>query len=69
LTPLQESYSTVSFQFFVNKKLIYSSVRENDNPFRLPAGYRADTFEVRVATNIRVRAIHFAETMVGLKGA
>jgi hypothetical protein len=69
LTPLQESYSTVAFQFFVNKKLIYSSVRENDNPFRLPAGYRADTFEVRVATNIRVRAIHFAETMVGLKGA
>jgi hypothetical protein len=69
LAPLQESYRTVSFQFFVNKKLVHSSVRENDNPFRLPAGYRADTFEVRVATNIRVRAIHFAESMVGLKGA
>jgi hypothetical protein len=69
LSDFRESYRTVTFQFFVNKKLIYSSIRENDNAFRLPAGYRSDTFEVRVATNVRVRAIHLAESMAGLRGA
>jgi hypothetical protein len=35
----------------------------------LPAGYRSDTFEVQVSTNVRVRAIHMAESMAGLRGA
>jgi hypothetical protein len=69
LNDFRESYRTVTFQFFVNKKLIYTATRENDDAFRLPAGYRADTFEVRVATNVRVRAIHLAESMAGLRGA
>ena len=69
LSDFRESYRTVTFQFFVNKKLIYTATRENDDAFRLPAGYRSDTFEVRVATNVRVRAIHLAESMAGLRGA
>lgn len=67
LTPLLEADYNVTFQFFVNKKLIFSTVRSSDYNFRLPTGYRADTFEVRVATNARVRAIHLAETMAGLR--
>jgi hypothetical protein len=69
LSDFRESYRTVTFQFFVDKKLIYTAIRENDNAFRLPAGYRSDTFEVRLATNVRVRAIHMAESMAGLRGA
>lgn len=69
LRDLRASTGSVTFQFFVNKKLIYSSSRNNAVPFRLPAGYRADTFEVRVATNVRVRAIMMAESMAGLRGA
>ncbi|MFM6959543.1 MAG: hypothetical protein ACKOW0_00770 [Schleiferiaceae bacterium] len=68
LQDFSESYRSVTFQFFVDKKLVYTATRLTSDPFRLPAGYRADTFEVRVATNVRVRAIHLAESMVGLRG-
>lgn len=63
------STRTVSFQFFANKQLILTVTRDSDDAFRLPTGYRSDTFEVRVATNVRIRAIHLAESMVGLRGA
>ena len=58
----------VAFQLFVNKVLVFSTIRYNSDPFRLPTGYRADTFEFRVATNVRIRAVHLAETASGLKG-
>jgi hypothetical protein len=48
---------------------VYSSSRSTTEPFRLPGGYRADIFEVRVSTNVRVRAIMMAESMAGLRGA
>jgi hypothetical protein len=67
LTPLVEANYYVTFQLFVNKQLRFSTARGTDDNFRLPTGYRADTFEVRVATNARVRAIHLAETMAGLR--
>jgi hypothetical protein len=68
LEDLREATRTATFQLFVNKQLIFSTTRSTDDPFRLPTGYRADTFEVRVATTARIRAIHLAETMVGLRG-
>jgi hypothetical protein len=69
LTPLLEADFTATFQLFVDKKLVFSTTRSSDAPFRLPTGYRSDTFEIRVATTARVRAIHMAETMAGLRGA
>jgi hypothetical protein len=69
LTPLISADFTATFQLFVDKKLIFSTTRSTDAPFRLPTGYRSDTFEIRVATTARVRAIHMAETMAGLRGA
>lgn len=69
LTPLQSAEFSATFQLFVNKQLIFSTTRTSDLPFRLPTGYRADTFEIRVATTARVRAIHLAESVVGLRGA
>jgi hypothetical protein len=69
LRDLRVSTGSVTFQFFVNKKLIYSNSRNDATAFRLPGGYRADTFEVRVSTNVRVRAIIMAESMAGLRGA
>jgi hypothetical protein len=68
LQPLLSPQFSATFQLFVNKQLIFSTTRTNDEPFRLPTGYRADTFEVRVATTARIRAIHLAETMTGLRG-
>lgn len=69
LKTLREAEFTATFQLYVNKQLIFSTTRSDDGTFRLPAGYRADTFEVRVATTARVRAIHIAETPAGLRGA
>lgn len=68
LTPLRDPQKFVSFKFYVNKRLVYSTTRLNSEVFRLPTGYRADTFEVEVSSNVRVRAIHLAETPAGLRG-
>jgi len=57
----------IGFSLYVNKNLIYSYQITSSAPFRLPTGYRSDTFEVRVTGNTRVRAIHLAETPFGLK--
>lgn len=67
LQPLLTPQFTATFQLFVNKQLIFSTTRTDDEPFRMPTGYRHDTFEVRVATTARVRAIHLAESMAGLR--
>ena len=59
--------TSVDFKLWVNKQLTFTHTVTNDQPFRLPTGYRADTFEFGVETNIRLRAIHVAETVSGLK--
>lgn len=67
LQPLENLSSGVQFQLYVNKVLIFTQQIVNSNIFRLPTGYRADTFEVRLSGNVRVRAVHLGETPFGLK--
>lgn len=57
----------VTFKLWANKSLIFERNITDNKPFRLPSGYRADTFEFGVTSNIRVRAVHVAETVLGLK--
>ena len=57
----------VTFRLWANKELIFTTVVNDVDGFRLPTGYRTDTFEVGVEGNVRVRAIHLAETMSGLR--
>jgi len=59
----------ITFKLWVNKQLLFTTGVNDLEGFRLPTGYRTDTFEVGVEGNIRVRAIHLAETMIGLKEA
>ena len=59
----------VRFTLWVDKNFKMSTQVFNDGTFRLPSGYRSDTFEVGVDSTIRVREIHLAETPVGLKEA
>lgn len=54
------------FNLYINKQLIFTTNRFNSSIFRLPAGYKSDTFEVEVYSDVRVRAIHIAETPTGL---
>ena len=57
----------VTFKFFADKALIFQGTVTSNDIFRLPSGYRSDTFEVAVSGSARVRAIHIGETPIGLK--
>ena len=59
----------VTFKLWVDKQLIFTQQLSDDRMFRLPTGYRSDTFEFSVEGNVRIRAVHLAETPLGLKDA
>jgi len=59
----------ITFRMWVDKELLFTTTLSDGNMFRLPTGYRTDTFEFAVEGNIRIRAIHLAETPLGLKEA
>jgi hypothetical protein len=56
----------IIFNLYINKQLIFTTVRTDSGIFRLPTGYKSDTFEVEIYSPVRVRAIHIAETPIGL---
>ena len=68
-TGTYESAGEVTFTIWVNKQFLMSKQLFDEGTFRLPTGYRSDTFEVGVSSTVRVREIHLAETPLGLKGA
>jgi len=59
----------VTFKLFVDKQLIFQGTVSSDEVFRLPTGYRSDTFEIGVSGSSRIRAIHIGETPYGLRTA
>jgi hypothetical protein len=59
----------VTFKLWVDKQLVFQATVSSDDVFRLPTGYRSDTFEVGVSGSARVRAIHIGETPYGLRTA
>ena len=52
----------LTFRLYVNKNLIFTRTVTDTDVFRLPTGYKSDTFEVEVLSNLRVRAIHLGGT-------
>lgn len=58
--------SIVTFKMWANKQLVHSVDIDNSDIFRLPAGYKTDTFEVSVSGAVRIRAIHLGETPTSL---
>jgi len=61
--------NNITFKFWVDKQLLMTTTVTDMGTFRLPTGYRSDTFEVGVTGDIRVRAIHLGETPLSLKEA
>lgn len=59
----------VIFRLYVDKELKFTKQLANSGTFRMPSGYRSDTFEFEVEGNIRIREVHMAETPIGLKEA
>lgn len=68
LRPVTGEYP-VTFRLWANKQLVCDVTISNSDVFRLPTGYRTDTFEVAVAGSARIRAIHIGETPFGLRTA
>jgi hypothetical protein len=64
-----EGVLPITFRLWVDKQLAFQATVSTDDVFRLPTGYRSDTFEVGVSGSARVRAIHFGETPFGLRTA
>ena len=59
----------IEFRLYANKALLFSTTRDNSDVFRLPSGYKTDTYEVEVSGTVRVRSIHLGETPLSLKGS
>lgn len=57
----------ITFSLFVDKSVLATKAISNSGVFRLPTGYKSDTFEVQVQGGVRVRMIQLAETPSGLK--
>lgn len=71
-TRFQKAGSTqyaVTFKLFADKTLLFQGAVSSDAIFRLPTGYRSDTFEVSVSGSARVRAVHIGETPYGLRAS
>jgi hypothetical protein len=56
----------INFRLWANKVLVADVVISDSEVFRLPTGYKSDTFEVAVSGSARIRAIHLADTPQGL---
>lgn len=60
--------NAVLFQLYSDKIIRFQRYINTSDVFRLPSGYKTDTWEVRVSGNVQIRAIQLAETPLGLKG-
>jgi hypothetical protein len=60
------AWDSLNFSLYVDGKLKFSRSLKNSKPFRLPAGYKSDSFSFRVSGNVTVKAIVTAETVKGL---
>jgi hypothetical protein len=59
----------ITFKLWADKTLVFQGTVQTNDIFRLPTGFRSDTFEVGVSGSARIRAIHIGETPFGLRTA
>lgn len=57
----------VDFKLYADKKLVFERVVTNSKIFRLPLGYKTDTYEVEVSGRARIRSVHLGETPTSLR--
>lgn len=69
LDPIPTSIVSVSFSLYAKEQLIYTGVLQNGVIARLPAGYKSDTFSVRLQANTQVKAVTLADTPGNLRNA
>jgi hypothetical protein len=52
-----------------NDEVVFSKTIKNGQPFRLPSGYKSDTFAISLRGQVLVKSVEMAETVIGLKQA
>ena len=63
------SWDSLTFQLFIDGVLKFSKTITDSKAFRLPAGYKADTAEIRLSGNVTVKAVTVAQSMTELRAA
>jgi len=61
------TYDQLYFYLYINGALKFARQVKNRRAFRLPSGYKEDTYSVRVIGNVHVKAILAATSMDALK--
>ena len=57
----------ITFKLWVDGDLVLTQQLDSRNVFRLPRGYRSDTFEIGVEGSVRLKTVRIAETPTGLR--
>ena len=57
----------LEFKLFADKTLVTTVDLSSSDVFRLPTGYKTDTYEIEITGTIRVRSVHMGETPTSLK--
>ena len=57
----------ITFKLWVDGNLVLTQELDSRQVFRLPRGYRSDTFEVGVEGSVRLKTVRIAETPTGLR--
>jgi hypothetical protein len=64
---LWDAVDPITFRLYVDKTLKFTTTLSDSNIFRLPSGYRSDTFEIGFDSSVRVHAVHLGETPTSLR--
>jgi hypothetical protein len=57
----------ITFKLWVDGDLVLTQELDSRQVFRLPRGYRSDTFEIGVEGSVRLKTVRIAETPTGLR--
>ena len=57
----------ITFKLWVDNDLVLTQELDSRQVFRLPRGYRSDTFEIGVEGSVRLKTVRIAETPTGLR--
>ena len=57
----------ITFKLWVDGDLVLTQQLDSRSVFRLPRGYRSDTFEIGVEGSVRLKTVRIAETPTGLR--
>lgn len=63
------AFDSVQLNVYADNKLVATRTVRNTRPISLPAGYKSDSYSVRVSGNVVVNGVVIAETKKGLETA